>query len=1387
MDEARTGTGVSLREFVASDYLSNANLHFDGEVNDGNTAPPPLSPPGSSQSSANLLHSLNATKLALLLAKKFLKLGIKSGTHDKNVIDLSSLQLDNFFVNMRLGGAAKSDGRNGKNIRPRQTESATDKAQRSHEDNDLPQLIPPYQSSDAVATNVLDIGIIENVYPPNVLETTLVVLGLHVLPAPNRICDQSLEELTPMNVLANHIRVIFSPVDQKIPAYFDPTMRLDDTSVQRYPKHRMVKGDSLFSLLLETGNYPTSICRLLSDIIGVGNEGKAENPYTSIDDVILDLEQMLNYPHLFLHDPGNDFYSSNPNFDQGSMYGRVKELTRVLQVSTQLEQCVNDFKGSRSDSPKYIDGSNVVFISGLAGSGKSHFVQNVSQFLKDLGWIVQTKKFRRDMEHGSREIVSSLFDELVANIAKMEEDDYNHRSVNAISNALDPASLACLANFIPSMLELIPDVDKNAFLPTEAQYSQGQLVFLLSKLVGAILSLDRHIMICFDDLQWCDPTMIMLIKEIILSVGQNQGRHNFLFVGMYRCDEITESHPFVNQLSALQKSNNVHVTEIELSSLSRDDIVDMVMPVLRLPRRLVFGLSDIVHKKTSGHALFVVQLLNSLVRDSTIMYSPRKHRFDWDENKLVTLRTWDSVASFIASNLSLLRADALQSLRILSCFGVQIPQSLLKLIAECSCVPNEGIDYFLPDLVEGGVVEINGQSIFFCHDLLQSSVYEGMLEEDRQRLHLDIGNHIASKIALDSSLLTKSIESGVEELKLGECNDTQASISPPCYPLIAIATNQTNFAGAKSISERSQKIRYSQWNLFSGNHAAGQSNFQAALYYYKSGIALLGEGPWLEDVYGLCHELHKGAAYMLFAIGDFLHAVEQAKSVIEHVLSFGDSLESQCILIRSLDSLGRYDDAVAKGVELLHKLKFDIPSSTPSPAAVMKAMAETGNNASAYSFDQITNMNHIVDAKKRNVIKLVEAMILSGFRSSSHYLPLIGCAAVNYSLQNGICEESAIGFLILGYFKASLEGKYEEGRYWMCVVYKIIENAGDKCTNLESLNKIGPSAISRVDIMATMFLNFFYCPLKQSAFRLLKLYQKVMAIGDIESSFYALHFSLILSFHSGEKLPLISNSTQELIKSMLKHSKEGAKMAMLNKILIDSLVGNPSDAIFTDFGGVIVDEHSLLTDAQSKNNFSFMELIHFRRFLSAFWIGDYDEAYKCSKAISALPISRLLKIQMVCHTFLKGLMAFQTFRDGGGEKWLDEGKQVFNKMERWVKHCPANFANKLLLLEAEHHASMCNIIAAKAAYEASVRSARDNCLVHEQGLACELYGRFLLSVIETDESLIWFKCAHACYLQWGAVAKAEQVWNDHNLGVSTVGSIGNFPHEMPSIMKRKDR
>lgn len=55
-------------------------------------------------------------------------------------------------------------------------------------------------------------------------------------------------------------------------------------------------------------------------------------------------------------------------------------------------------------------------------------------------------------------------------------------------------------------------------------------------------------------------------------------------------------------------TGNVNTTMIQLSSLSKIDVADMLMSELRLPQRMVLELSDEVVKKTSGHAIFIVQV-----------------------------------------------------------------------------------------------------------------------------------------------------------------------------------------------------------------------------------------------------------------------------------------------------------------------------------------------------------------------------------------------------------------------------------------------------------------------------------------------------------------------------------------------------------------------------------------------------------------------------------------------------------------------------------------------------------------------------------------------------------------------------------------------------------
>ena len=324
---------------------------------------------------------------------------------------------------------------------------------------------------------------------------------------------------------------------------------------------------SLFLTLIEKDaqQHPVSVCRLISDMMmmqskadgtkeqdeGLDISDKHHSHVLSFKDVMDDLEQMIMNPEKFLYDQGTEFSSTNSlHFGQG-YYGRTKELKKFIEVSTRNHQ---DSKCHNGDIVDKENGGNVtaILVSGAAGSGKSHFVRyatdkvlhgsNVSasnKGSKSTSWILLDAKFKRSSVYESRKILSSLFGKLITNLVAMrkEEDNeetasgctneksnqkndnggtcdilqhdidacYSQRATAAISSALDPASLASLAIFIPSLRKLIPKiVDKSApSLPVaEADMSHWQLVFLLSKLLGSVLGLERRIMICADDLQW---------------------------------------------------------------------------------------------------------------------------------------------------------------------------------------------------------------------------------------------------------------------------------------------------------------------------------------------------------------------------------------------------------------------------------------------------------------------------------------------------------------------------------------------------------------------------------------------------------------------------------------------------------------------------------------------------------------------------------------------------------------------------------------------------------------------------------------------------------------------------------------------------------------------
>ena len=316
-------------------------------------------------------------------------------------------------------------------------------------------------------------------------------------------------DLQKMQHLGRMIYEVFSFDNQTLPSIFKNLLVLDESGTynessnesdlrQRIPKLQRYKEKSLFSDLLEVGHYPLSVCRLLSDMIDIFEDEMADVPFTKLEDVIEDLEQMSSHPSLHLDDPEDGLFSSNLRFGLGC-YGRVGQVTSILGVTSSLEG--NNGRES-PHSPECIEG---IFVSGpIAGCGKTFLIQSIGNYLTSQGWIVLSAKFEMGLEHESRDVVSAAFNKLVNALVNMRDGEvekdveYALNATKAIANALDRDSMSSLANFLPSIKELVDDIDENHSGSNDAAdsdkgNSHWRLVFLLSSLLGAVLSLGEFV------------------------------------------------------------------------------------------------------------------------------------------------------------------------------------------------------------------------------------------------------------------------------------------------------------------------------------------------------------------------------------------------------------------------------------------------------------------------------------------------------------------------------------------------------------------------------------------------------------------------------------------------------------------------------------------------------------------------------------------------------------------------------------------------------------------------------------------------------------------------------------------------------------------------------
>ncbi|MBC7325513.1 MAG: hypothetical protein H5T99_09390, partial [Moorella sp. (in: Bacteria)] len=97
------------------------------------------------------------------------------------------------------------------------------------------------------------------------------------------------------------------------------------------------------------------------------------------------------------------------------------------------------------------------------------------------------------------------------------------------------------------------------------------------------------------------------------------------------------------------------------------------------------------------------------------------------------------------------------------------------------------------------------------------------------------------------------------------------------------------------------------------------------------------------------------------------------------------------------------------------------------------------------------------------------------------------------------------------------------------------------------------------------------------------------------------------------------------------------------------------------------------------------------------------------------------------------------------------------RLERWARHCPANFEPKHLLVAAELARTGRQEKKAALLYERAVRSAQENGYLHIAALACERAAGFYRERDLDTPAREYLRAARDGYRAWGATAKVEQL------------------------------
>ena len=1018
--------------------------------------------------------------------------------------------------------------------------------------------------------------------------------------------------------------------------------------------------------------------------------------YSSIEDVLNDLKLMSRDPDRFLF--GSEFHQTGTlNLVYGKLYGREKESERLEKTFQSLQS-----SGSRS----------IVCITGDSGTGKSALAVQLRNPVQSSGGFFLDAKFDELQQVKQVPVVFSALDALCSEVV-CRGGPMLVTTRGRLQSALG-SEMQVLLSTIPSLGTVIGVTDGDTpDLTGHAAFMR--LLFCVRQLIKSIACQERPVVLMIDDLQWADDFSLALLEAILTDAEIT----SFLLIMCYRDGEVPEDHSLQKTLSAIQHSGVV-VNKVHLDNIDRSSVTTLTSDALQVMPSQARPLANLIHSKTSGQPLFIVQFLKSLYEDRLLRFSVSSRQWEWDAGKISDKSVADTVADVMTGKMLRYSEEVLISLKLAACLGHEFDTKILDLLGTQDADGPSMTDNLNVALVDGLLIksQTSTSTVYrFSHDQIQFAAYSLIGIDEQTALHLQIARHLFLKIAPEDI----------------EC-------------VLFIITDQFG-RGLSLISDREEKTRVAELHLRSAEKALSFFAHTSAAALSTNGILLLDEDHWKTD-YRLALGLHTTSAEAHNIGGNFEQVESSANTEFARAQVFDHKLPMYLSYVQATGCRGLLLKATSIGLEVLQKLGVLLPAN-PDRNTAMMVIEQTKTMLESIPAE-IASSQFVRDEKAVFAMKMLSLLSRYTFMSRKELMALIICRGVQLTVEHGVCNDGIVFIAHYAYLLTST-GNLAAGNKCKHLALSLIDR--DRFKAKETLPLVYIQVYAQMIPIDPVQANF---PQLEVAYRMAKEH------GDMQVYCIAMNREVAVRFFYGDSLQSIETTARIHIQAM--DNMQENLFSIFTKLFLQATVNlvDPSSNDPSTLTGEITDQTALLSLAKQMNNFALVVQIFRLRIYIAYLFRQYDLASELANDMlttftgSGASIQFLPNGCFVPGTFHIGLVSLHMARTKDAEKWLPVADDCMNRMKTWSEASQWNFGHMMRLMEAEKSYCRGDHVKAQAAYGDAIRLAGEHKFIHDQALCLERAALYYADTFgDASELCVRYMAeARELYAKWGALKKA---------------------------------